>query len=89
MPAISFVMGSIFKYTFPKTWVKPPHLVRTSWRSSGNLSWSKGFLQSQFGRSIAGGCLFIVLKDAVFLYYKWKRARNFGKRRILNYGGKE
>lgn len=85
-PAISFVMGSIIKYTLPKTWIKPPYTI--GWRST-RLSWSEGFLQSQFGRSVAGGCLFVVLKDAVLLYYKWKKAKDFSKRKILNYQGKK
>lgn len=84
LPAISWAMGNFLKATLPKTWVKAPH-VAEGYRSSGKLSWSEGFLQSQFGRSVAGGCLFIVLKDALMLYYKWKRAKDFGKRRILNY----
>lgn len=82
-PAISWCMGSLLKLTFPKTWVSQPYVIR-NW-SSEKLSWSKGFLQTRFGRSIAGGCLFIVLKDAAVLYYKWKRAKDVGKRRILNY----
>lgn len=83
-PAISWAMGSLIKISLPKTWVKEPHVLR-SWRSAEKLSWSKGFLQTQFGRSIAGGCLFIVLKDAAVLYYKWKRAKDMRKRRIMNY----
>lgn len=80
-PAISYAMGNLLKHTLPISWIKPPY--RFTWGKK--LSWSEGFLQSQFGRSIAGGCLFVVLKDAVWLYYKWQRAKNYSKRRILNH----
>jgi hypothetical protein len=30
----------------------------------------------------------VVLKDAIVLYCKWKKARDFGKKKILDYVGK-
>jgi hypothetical protein len=47
----------------------------------------RGLLQHKWGRSIVGGCLFVVLKDVVMLYCKWKKARDFGKKRIRDYVG--
>ncbi len=49
-----------------------------------------GLLQQKWGRSVVGGCLFVVLKDAITLYCKWRRAKNQGKRKVLDYvkGGK-
>jgi hypothetical protein len=44
-----------------------------------------GILQKKWGRTLVGGCLFVVLKDALTLYCKWKKAENFGKRKILDY----
>ncbi|PQE06559.1 RING finger domain protein [Rutstroemia sp. NJR-2017a WRK4] len=47
----------------------------------------RGLLQHKWGRSIIGGCLFVVLKDVVMLYCKWKKARDFGKKRVRDYVG--
>lgn len=47
----------------------------------------RGLLQHKWGRSIIGGCLFVVLKDVVLLYCKWKKARDFGKKRIRDFTG--
>lgn len=44
-----------------------------------------GLLQEKWGRSLVGGMMFVVLKDALILYVKWKRARDQGKRRVLDY----
>lgn len=75
-PVVSFYMGQILKVTLPKTWIKPPKY----WDP-----WSKGVLQSRFGRTLFGGCLFVVLKDTLFLYSKYSMAHNHRKRKVLNY----
>jgi hypothetical protein len=64
----------------------PFHLVskNVGLRSTG---WTGGLLREKWGRTIVGGCLFVLLKDAVTLYVKWKKARDFGKRKILDYTG--
>lgn len=79
-PAISSVMGDLLKLTLPAKWVtkQPPR-----W----GVKVSGGLLKEKWGRSIIGGCLFVVLKDAVTLYCKWKKARDFGKKRVLDYVG--
>jgi hypothetical protein len=84
-PAISSIMGTILKLTLPS------HLTSTTTTSKG-IFWtttevSKGLLKEKWGRSIVGGCLFVVLKDAVVLYCKWKKARDFGKRKVLDFTG--
>jgi hypothetical protein len=71
-PTISSVIGELLKVTLPKDWVFK----------------RGGLLQEKWGRSIVGGCLFVVLKDALVLYCKWKKARDFGKKRVLDYVGK-
>ena len=78
LPTISSVMGDLLKITLPKDWV-----TKRSIRAGAT-----GLLQEKWGRSIVGGCLFIVLKDALLLYCKWKKARDFGKKRVLDYVGK-
>lgn len=78
LPTISSVMGDLLKVTLPKDWVT----------KKGVRAGSMGLLQEKWGRSIVGGCLFIVIKDALLLYCKWKKARDFGKKRVLDYVGK-
>lgn len=79
LPAISSLMGDLLKYTLPIRWVS-----KTTVRVS-----APGMLQQKWGRSIVGGCLFVVLKDVVILYCKWKKARDFGKRKVVDYVRKQ
>lgn len=48
---------------------------------------AKGLFTEKWGRSLVGGCAFVVLKDVVTLYCKWRRAKEFGKRRIVDWRG--
>jgi hypothetical protein len=74
-PAVSSLMGDLLKISLPKRWVTKPGMSISA----------TGLLQEKWGRSIVGGCLFVVLKDALSLYVKWKRARDQGKRNVLDY----
>ena len=80
LPVVSYYMGQIFKATLPKTWVTPPPSYY--WHRGGG---GKGIMQSQTGRTVVGGCLFVVLKDSLFLYAKYSMAQNHKKRKVLNY----
>lgn len=75
-PAISSAAGDLLGMTLPAKLVGRNVNVRFG---------SKGLLKEKWGRTIVGGCLLVVLKDVVTLYCKWKKARDFGKRKILNY----
>lgn len=79
-PAISSIMGDLLKVALPAKWV-------TKQPSRWGIKVSDGMLKEKWGRSIIGGCLFVVLKDAVTLYCKWKKARDFGKKKVLDYVG--
>lgn len=59
----------------------------TSWLGLGIFApvKSPGLLQQRWGRSVVGGCLFVVLKDALMLYVKWRMARMQRERRVLDY----
>lgn len=83
-PAISSIMGELLKYALP-TKITSPAVVTRGFFSSQVIN--RGLLREKWGRSIVGGCLFVVLKDAVVLYCKWKRARDFGKKRVLDFVG--
>ena len=79
-PTVSAAMGALLRVTLPKTWTTPPG------------RWDRypaGFLQSRFGRSIAGGCLFVALKDTLVLYSKYRLAHDHKKRRIVDYVAKK
>lgn len=76
-PAIAASMGGILKLALPRTWTTPPLSFE---RRSGRL------LQSRLGRSIVGGCLFVVLKDAAVLYTRFRMARDQKQRKVLDWG---
>lgn len=73
-PSIAAVVGEALKQALPASWITPP--------ASGKPT---GFLQTRWGRSIVGGCLFVGVKDAVMLYVRWKMAQNHRMRRVLDY----
>lgn len=73
-PAISGLMGDALKYVLPSMWLRA-------------RSGKPGLLQHKWARSVVGGCLFVVLKDVVVLYCKWKKARDFGKKKVIDFVG--
>ena len=76
-PSIAAAAGEVLKSVLPKAWVTAARGKPT------------GFLQTQWGRSILGGCLFVGVKDAVMLYVRWKMAKNHRLRTVLDYEGKK
>jgi hypothetical protein len=74
LPAIACGMGELIRATAPKSW------VTRSCRSRAPT----GLLQEHWGRSLAGGCLFVVLRDAFALYTKYRRVQARAKRRVRN-----
>lgn len=44
-----------------------------------------GLFSTRWGRSVIGGCLFVVLKDAIMLYCRWRLAQGHRKRKIMDY----
>lgn len=83
MPSIASTVGDLLKLALPFRFTTKP-LLQSRWRFGGAEGSATGLLQEKWGRSIVGGCLFVVLKDMALLYCKWKKARDFGKRRVLN-----
>ncbi|OAL73880.1 RING finger domain-containing protein [Trichophyton violaceum] len=77
-PAISAGMGGLLKLALPRTWTTPSLYER-------GRPW---LLQTRWGRSVIGGCAFILLKDAFLLYCRYKRACLHTQRVILNYDKK-
>jgi hypothetical protein len=75
-PAISAVMGEFLRVALPKSLTA---------RVAGPGGKATGLLQAKWGRSIVGGCMFVVLKDAVMLYVRWRMARDHRMRKVLDY----
>ena len=75
-PAVAASMGGILSFTLPTSWVSG---------SSNYTNGRPGILRTRWGRSVVGGCLFVVLKDALVLYCRWKMAQTHRKRKILDY----
>jgi hypothetical protein len=71
-PAISYGMGELIRMAAPRAWVRP-------WRGPGAPT---GLLQERWGRSLVGGCLFVVLRDAVALYTKYRRVQVKANRKV-------
>lgn len=73
LPAISYGAGELIRLAAPRAWVTRP------WRRPAT-----GLLQERWGRSLVGGCLFVVLKDALALYTKYRRVQVKANRRVRN-----
>jgi len=77
-PGASALMGGVLRGLLPTAWTTP---IKDSPPSR--------FLQTRWGRSIVGGCLLVVFKDAITLYVRWKMAQNHRHRRIVDYHKKK
>jgi hypothetical protein len=75
-PTISAAMGQLLRLGLPKRLTVAPHGTT-----------KPGLLQSRWGRSVVGGCLFVVIKDVLVLYCRWKLAENHRQRKVLNWEG--
>ncbi|RAK76310.1 RING finger domain protein [Aspergillus fijiensis CBS 313.89] len=73
LPAISASMGGLLRHVLPSSWTTPSTAGRP------------GLLQTRWGRSVVGGCVFVLLKDALVLYCRWKLAQSHRRRKVLNY----
>lgn len=84
-PSVAALMGDVLTTVLPRSWTAIPWVARPMRLPTPKPT---GLLQTRWGRSIVGGCLFVVLKDAVTLYVRWKMAQNHRKRRVLDYDKK-
>lgn len=75
-PAISTSVGGLLKYVLPRSWTTPSSMLERG---------RPGLLQTRWGRSVVGGCMFVLLKDALVLYCRWKLAQTHRRRKVLNY----
>jgi hypothetical protein len=84
LPTISFGMGELLRVVLPKVWVNSPKTSYGSGLRRGSLLAPTGLLQQRWGRSLVGGCLFIVLKDMFLLYAKYRKVEVKKRRRVRN-----
>lgn len=72
-PSIAGLSGSLLRLLLPKAWTTSRPLNKA------------GLLQHRWGRTLVGGCLFVVCKDAVMLYVRWRMAKIHQQRRVIDY----
>ncbi|TWU72002.1 hypothetical protein ED733_003490 [Metarhizium rileyi] len=82
LPGVSFVMGEALRLALPKTWTSST--ARNPWALYAGAGGRPGLLQQQWGRSLVGGCIFVVLKDVVRVYAKSRRVTAMSNRRVKN-----
>jgi hypothetical protein len=96
-PTIAAAMGELLRHSLPSSWVTPPSgAPAISWLGgwintggkTGGVGKPTGFLQTRWGRSVVGGCMFVGLKDFIMLYVRWKTAQNHRKRGIVDHDRK-
>ena len=74
-PAVAAGVGNLISYVLP-----------TSWLTYCNYTNGRpGLLSTKWGRSVVGGCLFVVVKDALLLYCRWRLAQGHRHRRVMNF----
>ncbi|MCJ1286953.1 hypothetical protein MMC26_006300 [Xylographa opegraphella] len=73
-PVIASVMGKLIEVGLPRSWTVP-----------SGVRHRPGLLQTRWGRSIIGGCLFVVMKDTLLLYSRYRIAQDHRKRRVVDY----
>ncbi|KAK0718068.1 hypothetical protein B0T26DRAFT_619235, partial [Lasiosphaeria miniovina] len=88
-PAFSYGMGELLSLAVPRAWVTRPAPPPSSSsiflrRGSPLLTSPTGLLQQPWGRSLVGGCLFVVLRDAFALYVKYRRVQVKLNRKVRN-----
>ncbi|KAI9864427.1 MAG: hypothetical protein M1824_005130 [Vezdaea acicularis] len=76
-PTVSAGMGTLLNLTLPRSWLAPA-------RQGGKFG---GFLSQRWGRSIVGGCLFVVLKDVAVLFATYKQMQTHKNRRVKDFEG--
>lgn len=103
-PTIAELSGDLLRLALPSAWTMPEAAISGTSVAAGGLLGalglrtfsgptalrsSRGLLQEKWGRSLVGGCLFVVLKDAVMLYVRWRSARMHKERRVLDFQRKK
>lgn len=84
LPGVSFAAGEALRLVLPKHWTATTPL-RNPWTATLRGGGGRpGLLQQQWGRSLVGGCLFIVLRDVLRVYTKTRKVTALSNRRVKN-----
>lgn len=83
-PTIASVSGDLLTHLLPLSWTTLP--TKSFGMQRGRAT---GLLQNKWGRSVVGGCLFVVVKDAVMLYVRWKMAKQHQSRHVVDFDRKK
>lgn len=76
-PTLAGLAGESLKLVLPTNWLR------------GKVGGPRTFLQAKWARTLVGGCLLVLGKDALVLYVRWRMARMQRGRRVLDYAGKK
>lgn len=83
---IAELSGEVLKLALPESWTSLPAAAASAAGGRAGVRFgARGILQEKWGRSLIGGCLFVVLKDALMLYVRWKMAQTHRNRRVLDF----
>lgn len=78
LPGLCHIMGEVMRSSIlPVSWTSP----LDAWYRYPRRP---GLFQYQWGRSLVGGCIFVVIRDLVRVYSKHRRAANMDHRRVKN-----
>ncbi|KAK1831797.1 hypothetical protein QBC39DRAFT_79972 [Podospora conica] len=82
LPVISYAAGELIRAVMPSAWTR--RAVSTGAFRRRSLMPATGLLQMRWGRSLAGACLYYVLRDAFSLFYKYRKVQVKSSRRVKN-----
>lgn len=103
-PTLAELSGEVLRLALPSSWTMQEAVTPVASVAAGGLLGAlglrtttgttvlrsgRGLLQEKWGRSLVGGCLFVVLKDAVMLYVRWRSAKMHRERRVLDFDRKK
>ena len=78
LPGVSFAAGEALKLVLPASWTSSS-IAKNPW-----IRARPGLLQQQWGRSLVGGCLYVVLRDMLRVYAKSRKVSAMANRKVKN-----
>jgi hypothetical protein len=87
-PTIAGIAGETLKLVLPRSWTTVPvpsaRFTDRLWPRLEQKILPRGFFSHHWARSIVGGCLVVVCKDAIMLYVRWKLAHMHRHRKVMD-----
>lgn len=74
MPVMSLAAGELLRLVLPRSWTTLPARLRRP----------TGLMQQQWGRSVVGGCMYVVVSDLMRVYAKHRKVAAMGTRKVKN-----